>query len=229
MINASVICMNPLSIDDDAQLIFNNGVKSLHFDVMDSTYVRRFGLYPEIHRELAKNYKFTSDCHLMVQDVAKGIKEWCGYTSPQKISFHYKDNKEHITYLMDMLLDYQVEPIFAIDVDVDINEVINAIDEYEPAGLMFLSIIPGVLKQKHKPELVFQKIQTLKESNQFAKIKYIQVDGGVNFQTIPKLIKSGANDLICGSSTLFKNPNGYTDDIRKSQIISNINHLNSVI
>ena len=32
----------------------------------------------------------------------------------------------------------------------------------------------------------------------------IQVDGGVTFDSGPKMINAGANVLVCGSSTIFK-------------------------
>ena len=36
---------------------------------------------------------------------------------------------------------------------------------------------------------------------------FIQCDGGVNFETIPSLKKSGVNNFICGSSSLYKGCN----------------------
>lgn len=229
MINASVICMNSLSIETDARLLMENNISRFHFDIMDSSYVRRFGLYPEIYRDLRQEFDFLGDCHFMVQDVAKGIKEWCSYGVPQKISFHYKDNKHIANYLVEMIKDFSADPILAIDIDVSIDEVNDAINKFNPAGLMFLSIIPGVLKQTHKPEQVFSKIEALKSSPNYSKIKHIQVDGGVNLKTIPKLLQSGANDLICGSSTLFKNLSGLSSSQRDIKICANIQQLNSIL
>ena len=229
MLNASVICMNPLAISKDANLIINHGINKLHFDIMDSQYVRRFGLYPEIHRELAKNFNFSTDCHFMVEDVAKGIKEWCSYIVPDKVSFHYKDNKSNLQYLVEMAQDYGSDPILAVDIDVTVEELIGVLRMCKPTGLMFLSIIPGVLKQMHKPDLVFDKIRRLKQFGYLSNMKYIQVDGGVNFETAPHLIKAGANELICGSSTIFKHDPYLNEQARNNKIVENINHLQSII
>lgn len=196
---------------------------------MDSQYVRRFGLYPEIHRELAKQLNFSADCHFMVDDVAKGIKEWCSYVVPDKVSFHYKDNKSNLKYLLEMAKDYGFDPILAIDMDVTAEELINVLIRYKPAGLMFLSIIPGVLKQKHKPDLVVDKIYRLKQLGYLSTMKYIQVDGGVNFETVPHLIKAGANELICGSSTIFKHEPDLLEKARNDRIVDNIEYLQSIV
>jgi pentose-5-phosphate-3-epimerase len=65
-----------------------------------------------------------------------------------------------------------------------------------------MGIHPGVLKQSHKSYLVLNKLHELN------KLKYdfdfIQCDGGVTFDTIQDLTKLGINNLVCGSSTLFK-------------------------
>ena len=228
MFNASVICMNPLLISKDATLLCNNGIDKLHFDIMDSQYVRRFGLYPEIHSELSKQFNFVTDCHFMVEDVSKGMKEWFSYIVPDKVSFHYKDNKLNLQYLIDMAKDYGSDPILAIDIDVSVEELTGLISRFKPTGLMFLSIIPGVLKQKHKPDLVFEKIKRLKNLGHLSSMKYIQVDGGVNFKTIPHLIDAGANELICGSSTIFKHEQGLSDQSRDDKIIDNIKRLQSI-
>ena len=54
----------------------------------------------------------------MVEDVAKGIKEWCSYIVLDKVSFHYKDNKSNLQYLVEMAQDYGSDPILAVDIDV---------------------------------------------------------------------------------------------------------------
>ena len=59
-------------------------------------------------------------------------------------------------------------------------------------------------------------------------MKYIQVDG-VNFETAPHLIKAGANELICGSSTIFKHDPYLNEQARNNKIVENINHLQSII
>ena len=94
---------------------------------------------------------------------------------------------------------------------------------------MFLSIIPGVLRQKHKPDLVFDKIKRLVQFGYLSNMKYIQVDGGVNFETVPHLIKAGANELICGSSTIFKYDPDLSGQARNNKIVENIQHLQSII
>ena len=32
----------------------------------------------------------------------------------------------------------------------------------------------------------------------------IEIDGGVTFETAPKMIAAGANMLVCGSGTIFR-------------------------
>jgi len=83
---------------------------------------------------------------------------------------------------------------------------------------MILGIKPGILIQEHKPELVLERLKLLKKHA--TNIETIMIDGGVNFQTIREYILYGANHLVCGSSTIYKNTS-FDDDVSK---VASIKH-----
>ena len=50
----SLICGNPLNLEQDLKNIEKSDIFSIHFDVMDGSFVPRYGLYPEILKKLKK-------------------------------------------------------------------------------------------------------------------------------------------------------------------------------
>ena len=72
-------------------------------------------------------------------------------------------------------------------------------------GILFLGVHPG----KEHQTLIPSTIKKVRELRKFNKKIKIQVDGGVNEKTAPKLFKAGANYLNSGSFTYnAKNPKG---------------------
>lgn len=61
-IAASLICADPLNLIGDLNQLIDSKVDFIHFDVMDGSFVPRYGLYPEILTELRKKNEHTCGC-----------------------------------------------------------------------------------------------------------------------------------------------------------------------
>ena len=68
-IAASLICANPLNIEKEMRSLIEAQVDLIHFDVMDGHFVPRYGLYPEILKEIKKEKNCPRvDVHMMVSN-----------------------------------------------------------------------------------------------------------------------------------------------------------------
>ena len=68
LIAASLICSNPLNLQEDINELIVGNADYIHFDVMDGQFVPRYGLYPEILSYLKKTTDIPVDVHMMVQN-----------------------------------------------------------------------------------------------------------------------------------------------------------------
>jgi ribulose-phosphate 3-epimerase len=221
--------MNSLRIHDDTHHLISSGIHNLHFDVMDGSFVSRFGLYPELFKDLTSCFAFTSDLHLMVSEPISAIAEWSRYSVPSKISYHYSHNKSSIDEIHACIKSVGSSIIVAFDLDVSVAEISLFLEQYPVSGINLLSIIPGLLKQTSDPTAVISKISNLSSLGCLDTLEFVQVDGGVNFRTVKDLINAGCNELICGSSTIFNFPHDYDPSQRYSIIDSNISTLFSLV
>ena len=56
LLAASLICADPLNMEGDIAQLNEANIDLIHFDVMDGSFVSRYGLYPEVLSALKKKY-----------------------------------------------------------------------------------------------------------------------------------------------------------------------------
>lgn len=218
--NLSLICADPLSLRDDLTYLSKLGLKRVHLDIMDAEFVPRFGLYPEISLNIQNEFEFIFDAHFMVSDVVKSLREWRKYHNPSKVSFHFKGNEDRVYDILDEIRSGGSEALLAVDLSIQDGELIDVLNKHTPDGVMLLGITPGVLQQIHQPDKVLQRLKLLK--NLALSLPTIQIDGGVNFSSISELIADGATELICGSSTIYKDVRFENKIIKRQLLLRNV-------
>jgi ribulose-phosphate 3-epimerase len=144
--------------------------------------------------------------------VADAVPNFDIYTKlgPKRIVFHIEavENLEDFRDFlegMDVYIRDAIEIGVAINTNTPIEQIfplVNLVDFVQCMGIEQI----GFQGQKFD-EKVLAQIKILKEK--FPDL-IITVDGGVNFETIPELVKAGASRLVIGS-TIFK-----SEDIRET-------------
>ena len=166
---------------------------------MDGSFVR-FGIYPEFLMRLSDISKCNLILHLMTKDILFSIDQFIHIKNVNYISFHIDNNiSENLRYI-DKIKDNKIKCGVVI---IIYSSLIDPLIQSQGVDyLVFMGIHPGVLKQSHKSYLVLNKLNELNKLEY--DFEFIQCDGGVTFDTIHDLTRLGINNLVCGSSTLFK-------------------------
>ena len=80
--------------------------------------------------------------------------------------------------------------------------------------VLVMSVEPGFGGQEFL-SCSLEKIATLRERRQQLRANFvIQVDGGINQQTAPKVVRAGADNLVVGSYVFQGPPEKYQERIR---------------
>ncbi len=179
------------------------GTDYFHIDVMDGKFVEKNT--EEMMYEYANTIKQISnipiDVHLMVEDIMGNINRYIPL-EPAIITFHYeacKSDEEVINYIKYLKLNN-----IKAAISIKPNTSVETIKKFLPIIHMALimTVEPGKGGQKLIPETL-KKVKELKEYVEKNNLDtYIEVDGGVNKDTINMAKEAGADIAVVGSAII---------------------------
>ena len=175
-----------------------------HIDVMDGKFVEKdtYQKMIEYSSYIKRISNLPMDVHLMVEDVETGIEVFSA-VEPNIITFHLEacKNKEEVMKNINMIK----EKGSRVGISVKPNTPIEEVYEYLPYVHMCLvmTVEPGKGGQTLITEMI-DKIVTLKKHIDDNGLEIdIEVDGGINLKTAPKVKEAGANILVAGTAILM--------------------------
>ena len=197
----SLICGNPLNLEQDLKEIEKSDIFSIHFDVMDGSFVPRYGLYPEILKNLKENFNLTVDVHMMVDNAEDYINEFHN-AGADYFNVHV-ESTNHLSRVIKKINDIGMNAGVGVNPATPLSSLDWIINDIKMVVLM--AINPGIVGHKLIPSII-DKIKKLREYANLNGNKdlIIQIDGGVTPESIPLMINAGADALVCGTGTIFR-------------------------
>lgn len=174
-----------------------------HIDVMDGKFVEKNT--EELMYEYANTIKQISnvplDVHLMVENVKENIERYIPL-EPSIITFHYEacNSKNEIKQIINLIKENNIKPAISIKPNTSIEEI----EEFLPSlnMVLIMTVEPGKGGQKLIPETV-EKVRNLRKYIEENNLEtYIEVDGGVNKETVHLVKEAGADIAVAGSAII---------------------------
>ena len=200
-LTASLICANMLELGEEIKQLERGGIDSIHFDVMDASFVPRYGLHPEMLAAMRSITNLPIHVHAMVEDIEPYIETFvkAGATT---IMPHVESHR-HLHRALKKIRDAGVMAGAAMNLATPLSVLDYVLDDINV--VMLMAINPGIVGHKLIPQAL-DKISDLKKKLGGRAID-IEIDGGVTPESAPEMVHRGATRLVCGSSTIFKNDN----------------------
>jgi len=174
-----------------------------HIDVMDGKFVEKdtYQKMLEYSSYIRRISNLPMDVHLMVEDVETGIEVFSA-VQPNIITFHLEACKtdEEVMNNINLIKEKGVR----VGISVKPSTPIEQIYKYLPYIHMCLimTVEPGKGGQTLITDMI-EKISTLKQYIDDKNLEIdIEVDGGINLKTAPKVKDAGANILVAGTAIL---------------------------
>ncbi len=165
----------------------------LHLDVMDGHFVPNLTFGIGVARALRKITNLKFDSHLMVERPEDFVDGFCEVSST--ISVHL-ETTNHLHRLIHRIKEKDVKAFVAINphTPVDLlSEIIMDVD-----GVLIMSVNPGFSWQTFIPNSV-NKVRKLDELRKKTGLTFeIEIDGGINIDTVDSVINAGADILVSG-------------------------------
>lgn len=178
-----------LSIKED----LTNNIKKIdrvtdyiHLDIMDGIFVTNTTWNIEDTRTFTLGHNKPLDVHLMVSNVKKYVDDF-STLNPEYITFHL-EAVDNVDEMIEYIKSKGIKVGLSIKPDTDITLIYPYLRKIDLALVM--SVEPGKGGQKYLDSAT-TKIDRLKEIRETFKYNYlIEVDGGVNKDTLSKCINS---------------------------------------
>lgn len=179
------------------------GTDYYHIDIMDGKFVEKnteemMYEYSNIIKQISN---LPLDVHLMVEDIKGNIDRYIPL-SPSIITFHYeacRDDEEVIKFI-NYIKEDNIKPAISIKPGTSIDKIKKFLPMLHM--VLIMTVEPGKGGQKLIPETV-EKTKELKKYLEENNLDtYIEVDGGVNKETIDMVKEAKIDIAVAGSAII---------------------------
>ena len=172
------------------------GCSGIHVDVMDGQFVPPITFGAPIVRAVRASTSLLIDVHMMAVDPNKHFKE-LAQAGANSITVHY----EALTDVFEDLKQLEclgLRKSIAIRPETEVHSLYPFLERLDQ--VLIMSVEPGYGGQKFIPQTI-GKIEVIKrEISQQGLNVEIQVDGGINIDTIAGVAEAGTDIAVAGSA-----------------------------
>jgi ribulose-phosphate 3-epimerase len=187
------------NLEREVRLLEQAGVKALHLDVMDGVFVPNFTYGMTIVDALRKLTDLPLDVHLMMQSPENYLQNFYD-AGADIITFHAEAVADPLPVLK-KLNSMQVGAGLAINPATSVESVAHCLPHCDL--FLVMSVKAGFGGQEFNP-VALEKLAAVRALA--GEKLLLEVDGGINEQTISRCAAAGAQLFVVGSA-IFKKPN----------------------
>ena len=213
VLSPSILSADFAVLGAEIQKTKNEGAKYLHFDVMDGVFVPSISFGMPVLKSVRKATERILDVHLMIENPERYVDEFadCG---ADLITVH-AESCRHLDRVISQIHQKGKKAGVALNPATSLSALDYVLDKVDM--ILIMTVNPGFGGQKFI-ESSYGKIRDLKSRMEAAgRHTDIEVDGGINADTLPGVLEAGANVIVAGSAVF------------KGNIAENVRNLKNIM
>ncbi len=200
-ISPSILSSDYGKLSSELKRMEDCGADMLHIDVMDGHFVPNITLGAPIVKCIRKSSSLPFDVHLMISDPYKYIPDFVKAGS-DIITFHVESDSD-IEKTIDLILASGKKAGLSVKPKTPIETVYPYLDKL--SMVLVMTVEPGFGGQSFMEDMM-PKVSAVKAEIERKGLDIdIQVDGGINKDTISVAAKAGANVFVSGNAIFSSN------------------------
>jgi ribulose-phosphate 3-epimerase len=209
----SILASDFLNLKSQIELVKKGGADWLHLDVMDGHFVPNITIGPPIVESIRKHTDLPLDVHLMIEHPDNYLEAFRS-AGADSITVH-RETCPHLHRTVGRIRELGALPGVAVNPATPVSTLRDIIADVDL--VLVMSVNPGFGGQRFIPDCTRRigEVKALAES--VNKEIHIEVDGGIDTDTAPLVVRAGANVLVAGTAIFRKDdPSKAVIELRKS-------------
>jgi ribulose-phosphate 3-epimerase len=208
LISPSILSADFTRLGDQIKQVEDAGADWLHIDVIDGHFAPNITMGPFIVEACRRASNLPLDVHLMIEEPERYLDAFASAGSDY-ITVHIETCPE-MEKTLDEIHRLGCKAGITLNPDTEISHIQPHLKEVDL--VLVMSVVPGFSGQSFMPQSL-PKIAGIRDMlTDLESQALIQVDGGINPQTIQKTYQQGARAFVAASA-IFKHPDGIKEGI----------------
>ena len=192
-ISASILNADLMRLGEEISRVEQAGVEMLHYDVMDGLFVPNISFGMPVLQAADKQSELFMDVHLMINDPLQYVRHFAE-AGADMITFHLESLSDPFDTIK-AIHEYGIKAGISLKPHTPARAVLPFLDEVE--NILVMTVEPGFGGQSYMHDMNAK----ITEIRQMLGTRdcFLQVDGGINAETILEAEGAGADLFVVGS------------------------------
>ena len=192
----SILAANFSKLAEEVREVEQAGAELIHIDVMDGHFVPNITMGPIVVEALRPVTSLPLDVHLMIENPDQYIESFAK-AGADYITVHV-ETCPHLHRTIQLIRSFGVKPGVVLNPHTPIETIQHVLEDIDM--VLFMTVNPGFGGQK----FIHSVVPKVKQLSTIIKEKglniEIEIDGGINVETIVPCAEAGATIFVAGSA-----------------------------
>jgi len=184
------------ALRSEIQAVVAGGAALIHLDVMDGHFVPNLTIGPAVVRSVRSATDLPFDAHLMVTDPAAFFEPFRD-AGADRLTVHFEVIDDPVA-TAGRLRELGMRPGLALNPDTPLEPALGCLEAFDL--LLLMTVHPGFGGQAFRADVLPKIRRAATLIRELGLALDLEVDGGINHETVGAVVEAGAEILVAGSA-----------------------------